>query len=88
VYVLNVVRDRLDPAGVQNLVMLTADQDGFDTIIAMEEEKGASGKSNSTIFAKKLMGYRFTPEPVSGKKDVRAAGYAAHQGNGLVYLVA
>lgn len=87
VYILNVVRARLDPAGVQNLVVTTAEQDGYDVIIGMEEETGASGKANTATFAMKLLGYQFHSESVSGKKDVRAAGYAAHQGNGLVYLV-
>lgn len=88
IYVLNVVRDRLDPAGVQNLVVLTAEQDGYEVVIGMEEEKGASGKSNTAVYAQKLLGFQFHAEPVSGSKEVRAAGYAAHQGNGLVYLVA
>lgn len=87
VYILNVVRDRLDPAGVQNLVVLTAHQDGYECLIAMEEEKGASGKSNSATFQQKLLGYQFHPEPVVGKKEARANSYAAHQGNGYVYIV-
>lgn len=87
VYVAHVVRDRLDPAGVQNLVIATADQDGDEVIIGMEEEKGASGKANSATYAAALIGYVFHAEPVSGDKELRASGYAAHQGNGLVYLV-
>jgi predicted phage terminase large subunit-like protein len=87
IYVLDVQRVRLDPAGVQNLVVITATQDGTEVVIGMEEEKGASGKANSATFAQQLLGYQFRPEPVSGSKEVRAAGYAAHQGNGLIYLV-
>lgn len=87
VYILHVVRERLDPAGVQNLVVTTAEQDGPACFIRMEEEKGASGKSNSATFAQKLMGFMFSAEPVSGTKEVRAAGYAAHQGNSLCILV-
>ena len=88
VYILHVARDRLDPAGVQNLVKTMAFNDGFETIIGMEEETGgAAGKANSATFAALLLGYIFEPERVSGNKEVRAAGYAAHQGNGLVWLV-
>lgn len=83
----HVVRERLDPAGVENLVYQTACIDGPDVMVAMEEEKGASGKANTNTFRRLLIGFQFIPLPVSGSKETRAKAYSAHQGNRLCQLV-
>ena len=41
----DVRRDRLGPAGVDDLIKTTASGDGFDTLIREEQEPGSSGKS-------------------------------------------
>lgn len=87
VIIEHVARERLDPAGVQNMIVQQAYLDGFDTLIIMEEEKGASGKANSNTYARMLVGYTFIPIPVSGDVAMRARAYAAHQGNGHVALL-
>lgn len=43
-YITNVVRRRLSPKGVENLVRQTALADGVETTIYIEQEPGASGK--------------------------------------------
>ena len=87
VYVLDVRRDRLDPAGVEALVARTAEQDGRAVAVRMEEEGGASGKMLTQAFARKLAGYDFRGERVTGSKEVRANPLSAAAANGLVKVV-
>ena len=86
VWVLDVVRERLDSAGVEKKLVEVAAQDGTSTAIRYEEAKAAAGKATTQAYARLLIGYDFRGIPVSGTKADRATLYSAAQQNKLVNL--
>ena len=80
----DVRRDRLGPAGVDDLIKTTASGDGFDTLIREEQEPGSSGKSVVDTRARMLPGYQYLGVASTGPKVARANAFASAMGNGLV----
>jgi predicted phage terminase large subunit-like protein len=72
-YVLDVKRQRSTPAAVQALVRQTAELDGRDVAIWIEEEGGSSGKALMEFYHKMLGGWNFRSERPTGDKVTRAA---------------
>jgi predicted phage terminase large subunit-like protein len=87
VYVLDVVRRRLDSPDVKRLVLQTAELDGREVVIGMEQESGASGKSLIADYRRILAGYVFQPRQPFADKITRAAPYASYAEGGGVRLV-
>jgi len=87
VYVLDVVRRRLDPHDVKRLVRQTAELDGREVVIGMEQESGASGKSVISDYRRGLAGFVFQPRLPYADKVTRAAPYASYAEGGGVRLV-
>jgi predicted phage terminase large subunit-like protein len=86
--VLDLVRARTTPRGVENLIVQTALRDGFGTCIAFEEEPGSSGKFVAdSIVRRLLMGYNVHADKVSGSKTERARGWIAQAEAGNLKLV-
>ena len=80
----DVRRDRLGPAGVDDLIKTTASGDGFDTLIREEQEPGSSGKSVVDARSRMLPGYQYLGVASTGPKVARANAFASAMGNGLV----
>lgn len=88
VYVLEVSRDRLSPAGVEKLVRAKAERDGrMGTAIWMEQEPGSSGVNTIHTYRKLLLGFNFRGDRPTGNKIERARAASAASENGLVYIV-
>jgi predicted phage terminase large subunit-like protein len=87
VYVLDVVRRRLDPHDVKRLVRQTAELDGREVVVGMEQESGASGKSVIADYRRILAGFVFQPRQPFADKVTRAAPYASYAEGGGVRLV-
>ena len=87
VFVLDVIRRRLDSPDVKRLVRQTAELDGRDVVIGMEQESGASGKSVIADYRALLRGYVFQPRQPFADKVTRAAPYASYAEGGGVRLV-
>jgi predicted phage terminase large subunit-like protein len=85
--VLDIVRRRLDSPDVKRLVRQTADLDGREVVIGMEQESGASGKSVISDYRRILAGYVFQPRQPFADKVTRAAPYASYAEGGGVRLV-
>lgn len=85
--IANVVRARLTPGGVEELLRATAMSDGINVKISIPQDPGQSGKAQVAALAGLLAGWdvRFSPE--SGGKDVRATPLAAQCESGNLYLV-
>ncbi len=84
VYVLDVKRAQLRPAGVEALIKQTAQLDGHEVMIRMEQEPGSSGVDVIDHYARYvLVGYNFKGVKSTGSKVSRAAALstAAEQGN-------
>ena len=84
VYVLDVIRRRLDSPDVKRLVRQTAELDGREVVIGMEQESGASGKSVILDYRGLLAGYVFQPRQPFADKVTRAAPYASYAEGGGV----
>jgi len=87
VYVLDVIRRRLDSPDVKRLVRQTAELDGREVVIGMEQESGASGKSVIVDYRRILAGFTFQPRQPFADKVTRAAPYASYAEGGAVRLV-
>jgi predicted phage terminase large subunit-like protein len=88
-YVEDVVREQLSPRGVEQLVRATSRADGMDTLVRMEQEPGASGKSLIDYYRRTVVPDRdFGGVPSTGSKQVRAAPVSGQVQAGNVKIVA
>jgi predicted phage terminase large subunit-like protein len=83
----DVVRLREGPGDVWNTIRNTAKMDGRGTVIGLEQEPGASGKSEAAAYVNALPGFAVWPIPASGSKIVRAGPVSATASAGNVALV-
>jgi predicted phage terminase large subunit-like protein len=87
-YIADLVRARKAPGAIEQLVAATADRDGCQVAIRIEQEPGASGKALGDRYQRHVLrGYNVRSERVTGAKDVRARPVAAAAENGLLRLV-
>jgi len=86
-YIRDVIRVRRKPGDVEALIRQTAQMDGIETQIYMEQEPGSSGKGMIATYAKLLAGYAFYGIPSSGSKIVRAQPLSAAALRGDVKVV-
>jgi predicted phage terminase large subunit-like protein len=87
VYVLDVKRTQSRPAGVEALILQTAQLDGHEVMIRMEQEPGSAGVDVIDHYARQVLsGYNFKGIKSTGSKVSRAAALstAAEQGNLLI----
>lgn len=77
-YILDVRRDRQGPLGVERLVSSTAQQDGLNVSIRLEQEPGSSGKADAEHYTRDVLrGYAARAFPSTGDKATRAAPFSA-----------
>jgi len=86
-YIIDILRFREAPGTTEKKLKTAAEIDGYDTLIAWEEEKGSAGKFNSHYLTGKLAGYQIHADPVSGDKIERAKPLASAAFHGHVYVV-
>jgi predicted phage terminase large subunit-like protein len=95
-YVLDVVRERLRPLGVEQLLRRTADEDGVlawrqdwrRAMIRVEQEPGSAGKLLIDQYSRNLLApFDFRGVTPSGSKETRAAPVSARAEAGHVWLV-
>lgn len=89
VWVLDVQRVRYSPGRMKTLVKDTAEADGTNVRIVIEQEPGSSGKYMAHEFRDMLNGYNVTidrPDKRTGDKVARASGYSAAVEKGTVLL--
>lgn len=86
-YVLDVVRLQARSEIVEKTIAQTAQRDGRNVPIRMEQEPGSSGKSMISHYARHIVtGYDFQGIRSSGDKVTRARPFAAAVANGNVRL--
>lgn len=83
-YVVDVIRRRLTPDKVRELVLATAKSDGKRCRIVIPKDPGQAGISQTIDFGKGLAGYRVTAEPQTGKKATKAEPFSGQVGLGNV----
>lgn len=86
-YVMDVVRTRGTPQTIYNLVCDTAEYDGVETTVHIEQEPGSAGKMVVDDFIRKLAGYAVYATKPTGDKITRARPLSAACSRGDVILV-
>ena len=86
-WILDVIRQQLDSGEREQLIKLTAQMDGVDVIIAIEQEPGSGGKESAENTIKNLAGFVVDKDRPSGKKEIRALPFSTQVNVGNVYLV-
>jgi len=86
-YVLNVSRFRVTPGQVRTGIRNVATQDGTGVRIGLEQEPGASGKSEVQDVIKVLAGFSAKAYPAQGDKLTRSGPFSAQCEAGNVFLV-
>jgi predicted phage terminase large subunit-like protein len=87
-YILDVVRDRKTPLGVQQMVRETARKDGPTVHIVMEREGGASGKAVIQHYRTQLLqGYTFKEHKPDKDKVTRANPVSARAEAGDCFIL-
>lgn len=87
IYVEDVRRMRGEPGAVEDLVVGTAEKDGIEVRIRMEQEPGSSGKESIAHYRKLLAAFAFEGVRVTGPKEVRAEAFAGQWNAGNVFVV-
>ena len=85
--ITDVQRQRLDPEGVEDLVLRIAKADGYSCKIALPEDPGQAGKSQVFGFTRLLSGYPLAATRMTGSKEVRALAVAAQANIGKIGLL-
>ena len=87
-YIEDIQRFRGSPGDVEQHIKDTAEMDGFNVSIYIEQEPGSSGKIVIDDFARKILaGYPFRGDRPTGSKEVRANVFSAACFNENVKLV-
>ena len=86
-FVQHVVRGRYGPGAVERLVEQTAQVDGFEVPVTLEQEPGSSGKMATAAIIRLLDGYNVRAVPVTGDKVSRAMPWLAQAEAGNVNLL-
>lgn len=87
-WLLDIVRQRLGPKGVRQLIRQTAEADGKSVPIRIEREGGASGKLAAfSIVTEELAGWSAAAVPAKAGKAERAEPWAAQIEAGNVCFV-
>lgn len=84
----NVKRFRRNPGELERIIRHTADIDGYDVQIRMEQEPGSAGKIVIANFMKNVLaGYAFRGDKVTGSKWNRSLPLASQIDAGNFYMV-
>lgn len=87
-YVLDRVRGRWATDVVERHVLETAQRDGHETPILIEEERNGAGKTVLEAYKRKLVGFNVDKAKAEGSKQSRATPYSNEQRKGNIYLPA
>jgi len=85
--IAGVARDRKATAGVEQMLVNTASQDGYMCEISIPQDPGQAGKAQASYYIGKLAGYTARATPESGDKETRAGPLAAQAEAGNVDVV-
>lgn len=88
-YVIDVVRFRDRPSGVETQIHTAAENDGKKVGIFIPQDPGAAGKSYATSLIRKLAekGFRARAKPTNKDKVTRFAGFSAASEAGIVKIL-
>jgi predicted phage terminase large subunit-like protein len=85
--VLDVVRIRGTPHQVEDLIVNTAQKDGTRVIVAIPEDPGQAGKSQTSYLTRQLAGFHVISSRETGSKATRAMPLASQVEAGNVSII-
>lgn len=80
-------RGRMRPSEVERLLVNTAQQDGFETEIALPQDPAQAGKAQAEHLIRLLAGFNVHARPISGDKIVRFSPFSAQAEAGNVLVL-
>jgi len=84
----SVIRGRWSPRNVEEIIKQTAQADGKNVLICMEQEPGSSGVNTIDHYRRFILpGYNFKGNKATGSKEERAAPLSSMSESGNVSLV-
>lgn len=86
-WIADVVMDQLSPAGVEQLIVNTAGQDGKNVRGSIPQDPGQAGKAQSQYLIRQLAGFDYHASTETGDKVTRAQPLAAQAEAGNVFLI-
>lgn len=86
-WVVDVQRDQLDAHLREMLIKQTAELDGVDTEIGLEQEPGSGGKESAQLTVRRLAGFKVEAKTSSGSKEARAYAFASQVNAGNVRVL-
>lgn len=86
IWVLDVVRVRIDTAARERLIKRVAFRDTRAVQVGIEVEPGSGGQDSALATLRRLLGYRVRLVKASGSKEVRADEFSVAVNGGMVHL--
>jgi len=86
-WILNVIRGQWSSDKRESIIKSTAEMDGHDVEIGLEQEPGSGGKDSVLATVKMLAGYRVAVDKPTGSKELRADPFSIQVNIGNVYMV-
>jgi predicted phage terminase large subunit-like protein len=80
-------RGRMRPSEVERLLLNTAQQDGFETEIALPQDPAQAGKAQAEHLVRLLAGFNVHVRPISGDKVLRFSPFSAQAEAGNVLVL-
>lgn len=88
IYIESIIRFRKEPKYTEQIVRQTADMDGKQVTIYMEQEPGSAGKNNIDNYRRNILPeFAFYPDKVSGSKFQRATPLSSQAEAGNVKIL-
>jgi len=87
VWIMDVVRGQWGVSQREMTIKTTAQLDGKEVKIVIEQEGGSGGKESAEATVRNLLGFTVTLDKPTGDKEKRADPFATAVNNGLVYMV-
>lgn len=85
-WVLDVIRGQWDSAEREQIIRMTAEIDGTDVTIGLEQEPGSGGKESAQATVRRLAGFRVKIDRPTGDKASRADPFSTQVNAGNVLL--
>lgn len=86
-YVLDVQKGQWGALEREQIIRQTAELDGFEVAVWVEQEGGSGGKESAEATIRNLAGFNAHYETVTGSKEVRAQPFAAQAEAGNIKLL-
>ncbi len=86
-YIEDIIRGQWAAAEREKIIRQTAETDGVEVRVWVEQEPGSGGKESAENTIRNLAGYIVKADRVTGDKELRAEPFAAQAEAGNVFLV-